>query len=71
MPAYDLIIRNGTVVTPWSDGPADIAISGGRFAAIGDLGGAGAAEVIDARGLHVLPGVIDTQLHFREPGLVH
>jgi dihydroorotase len=71
MPAYDLVIRNGTIVTPWSEGPGDIGIRDGRFAAIGDLGGEGAAEQFDARGLHVLPGVIDTQVHFREPGLEH
>jgi dihydroorotase len=69
--AYDLIVRNGTVVTPWAVGTADIAIQDGRFVAIGDLGQAAAAEVFDARGLHVLPGVIDTQVHFREPGLTH
>jgi dihydroorotase len=71
MPTYDLIVRNGTVVTPWQSGTADIAISGGRFAAVGDLAGASSAQVIDARGLHVLPGVIDTQVHFREPGMEH
>ncbi len=71
MPAYDLIIRNGTVVTPWAVGRSDLAITDGRFAAIGDLASAKAAEVFDAKGLHVLPGVIDTQVHFREPGLIH
>src|SRR5262249_17839006 len=50
--------------------PADIGIRDGRFAAIGRVEGAGASE-IDVRGLHVLPGVIDTQVHFREPGLTH
>jgi len=43
----------------------------GRIAEIGGLGQAAAAEVIDCRGLHVLPGVMDTQVHFREPGLSH
>lgn len=71
MPAFDLVVRNGTVVTPWSSGRTDIAIAGGRFAAIGDLAGAAAAETLDATGLHVLPGVIDTQVHFREPGNEH
>jgi dihydroorotase len=71
MPDYDLIIRHGTVVTPWAVGQADIAINDGRIAAIGDVGTAEGAEVLDARGLHVLPGVIDTQVHFREPGLTH
>jgi dihydroorotase len=71
MASYDVIVRGGTVVTPWAQGIADIGITGGRFAAIGDLGAASAAETIEARGLHVLPGVIDTQVHFREPGLEH
>lgn len=70
MPAsYDLIIRNATVASHAGVGPADIAVSRGRIAAIGDLGGADAGEVIDAAGLHVLPGVIDSQVHFREPGV--
>jgi len=48
----------------------DLAISAGRIAAIGDAGSA-AAETIDCRGLHILPGVIDSHVHFREPGLTH
>jgi dihydroorotase len=47
----------------------DIGIRGGRIAAMGPLPGASAAEIIEAQGLHILPGVIDTQVHFREPGL--
>ena len=43
----------------------------GRIAAVGADLGRNAAEVLDARSLHVLPGVIDTQVHFREPGLTH
>ena len=49
----------------------DLAIRDGRIAAIGDLSGAKAAERLDCKGLHILPGVIDTQVHFREPGLTH
>ncbi len=49
----------------------DIAVKDGRIAAIGSLGSASAAEVIDCKGLHILPGVMDTQVHFREPGLTH
>lgn len=69
--AYDLLIRGGTAVTPAGVVAADIAVRAGRIAAIGSLSGAQAAEVVDARGLHVLPGAIDTQVHFREPGLEH
>jgi dihydroorotase len=67
---YDLILKGATVVNHDGEGVRDLAIKGGRIAAIGQLSGA-AAEVIDCRGLHVLPGVIDTQVHFREPGLTH
>lgn len=70
-PVFDLIIRNGTVVNHAGSGRADIGVRDGRTVEIGDLGQADAAEVIDAAGLHVLPGVIDSQVHFREPGLEH
>jgi dihydroorotase len=68
---YDLLLRGGTVVNHDGRGGRDIGIRGGRIAALGDLAGASAAEAIDARGLTILPGVIDTQVHFREPGLEH
>lgn len=70
-PTYDLLIRNATVVNHAGEFKADIAALGGRTAAIGDLRGASAAAEIDAAGLHVLPGVVDTQVHFREPGNEH
>lgn len=68
---YDLIIKGATVVNHDGEGVRDIGVRGGRIAALGTLGGASAGEVIEAAGLHVLPGVIDTQVHFREPGLTH
>jgi dihydroorotase len=69
--AFDLLIRGATVVNQDGTGIRDVAVKDGRIAAIGSLGNARAAEIIDATGLHVLPGVIDTQVHFREPGLEH
>jgi dihydroorotase len=66
---FDTILKNGTVVNQDGEGVRDIGIRNGRIAAIGSLGAASAAEVIDCKGLHILPGVIDTQVHFREPGL--
>ena len=66
---FDLIVRGGEVVNHAGRGLADVGVRGGKIAAVGDLGQASAGEVIDARGLHVLPGVIDSQVHFREPGL--
>ncbi|HEY0219924.1 MAG TPA: dihydroorotase [Afipia sp.] len=68
---FDTILKGATVVNQDGEGVRDIAVSNGRIAAIGSLGGASAGEVIDCAGLHVLPGVIDTQVHFREPGLTH
>jgi dihydroorotase len=68
--SYDLIIRGGVVVNQDGEGRRDVGIAAGRIAAIGDLAGASAGATIDAKGLHVLPGVIDTQVHFREPGLI-
>src|SRR5262245_46406440 len=68
---YDLILKGGTVVNHDGEGARDLGISGGRIAALGDLSRAAAGEVVDCRGLHILPGVIDTQVHFREPGLTH
>ena len=68
---YDLILKGGTVVNHDGEGMRDIGIRGGRFAAIGDLALASAGDVVDCRGLHLLPGVIDSHVHFREPGLTH
>src|SRR5262247_4619400 len=68
---FDTILKSGTVVNQDGEGVRDIGITRGRIAAIGGLNTDFAAEVIDCRGLHVLPGVMDTQVHFREPGLTH
>ncbi|MEL6979909.1 MAG: dihydroorotase [Pseudomonadota bacterium] len=65
---FDLILEGGTIAGPQGLAEADIGVSGGRIAAIGRLGGAAAAERIGCAGLHILPGVIDSQVHFREPG---
>ena len=66
---FDLIVRGGEVVNHTGRGPADVGVVAGKIAAVGDLGAASAGEVFDAAGLTVLPGVIDSQVHFREPGL--
>jgi dihydroorotase len=68
---FDLILKGGTVVNHDGESARDLGIRGGKFAAIGDLSRASAGEVIDCKGLHVLPGVIDSHVHFREPGLTH
>jgi dihydroorotase len=66
---FDLIVRGGEVVNHAGRGIADVGVRGGKIVEIGDLGQASAGEVFDATGLTVLPGVIDSQVHFREPGL--
>ncbi|MGI4819232.1 MAG: dihydroorotase [Janthinobacterium lividum] len=66
---YDLIVRGGEVANHAGRGQADVGVIDGKIAFIGDLSQASAGEVFDATGLTVLPGVIDTQVHFREPGL--
>ncbi len=68
MSAFDLIVRGGVIVNHAGRGEGDVGVRAGKIAAIGDLRTASAGQVIDAKGLHVLPGVIDTQVHFREPG---
>jgi dihydroorotase len=66
---FDLIVKGGEVVNHAGRGLADIGVRGGKIAAVGDLSQASAGEVFEAAGLTVLPGVIDSQVHFREPGL--
>ncbi|MFN7112435.1 MAG: dihydroorotase [Brevundimonas sp.] len=66
---YDLIVRGGEVANHAGRGLADVGVIDGKIAFIGDLSQASAGETFDATGLTVLPGVIDTQVHFREPGL--
>jgi dihydroorotase len=68
---FDRILRGGTVVNQDGAYIRDVGIRDGRIAAIGTLDPGSAGEVIDVTGLHVLPGVIDPHVHFREPGAEH
>src|SRR5688572_23220876 len=68
---FDLVIAGGQVATPNGVEPCDIGVAAGRVAAVGALSGAAAGARFDATGLTILPGVIDSQVHFREPGLDH
>src|SRR5437588_889258 len=68
---FDTILKSGTVVNQDGEGVRDVGIANRRIAEIGSLGAASAGEIIDCKGLHILPGVIDTQVHFREPGQTH
>ncbi len=67
----DLLITGATVVNHDGEGVRDIGIRDGRIVALGALASAKTLDTLDAKGLHILPGVIDTQVHFREPGLTH
>ena len=75
---FDIIIREGTALLSHPNDPynlveesVDIGISEGRIVKIGSLGRSEANYIFKAKGLHVLPGLIDTQVHFREPGMEH
>jgi len=68
---HDLIVRNVLVASSSGSAAGAIAVTNGRISAIGDLSGDTAAEIFDGGGLVAMPGVIDTQVHFREPGLEH
>ncbi|HEV2461467.1 MAG TPA: allantoinase [Ktedonobacterales bacterium] len=68
MSDYDAIVRGGTVVTPEGVTLADVAIVGEQVAAIGPELDGTSREEIDARGLHIFPGLIDAHVHFNEPG---
>lgn len=65
---FDLLIRGGLCVTPSGVADADIGVTDGRIAALGTFAHVKAREIFEARGLTILPGVIDTHVHFREPG---
>lgn len=69
--AVDMILKGATVVNHDGIGVRDIAILDGRIIALGALGAMRAVKIVECRNLHVLPGVIDSQVHFREPGLEH
>ncbi|MCL1954306.1 MAG: allantoinase AllB [Brevinematales bacterium] len=67
---YDLILRNGTIVTPKESFKADIAVKNGKIVQTGSLENSCTADdVYDAAGMYILPGIIDAHVHFRDPGL--
>ena len=68
---YDMILRGGEVFTTEGLVQTDVGVLGGRIRSIGNLSGASSHNEVDVTGLTVLPGVIDSQVHFREPGLEH
>ncbi len=74
---FDLILKNATVLVPNSEGKGlheeqlDLAIRDGKITKIAHQLGDSASQILNLKGLHVLPGVIDSQVHFREPGMTH
>ncbi len=71
MAVFDTVFKNGTLVNHNGTGLGDVGIRDGRIAAIGSIATQDAGETVDCSGLHILPGVIDSQVHFREPGATH
>jgi dihydroorotase len=69
--SFDLILKGGIVLLPGLTTPADIGVIAGKIEAIGNLSTAKSAEIVDCKNLYVLPGLVDTQVHFREPGATH
>ncbi|GAB5466987.1 MAG: dihydroorotase [Rhodospirillales bacterium] len=65
--AYDLVLTGGRAFTTAGLQEVDIAVSGGKIAALGSLAGLSAAERLEVAGLTILPGVIDTQVDFEVP----
>ncbi|VAV93987.1 Dihydroorotase [hydrothermal vent metagenome] len=68
---YDLILKNGTLVNHDGTAKRDVGVIDGKISHIGTLDAAKADKIIDCTGLHILPGVIDSQVHLREPGAEH
>ena len=68
---YDLLLKNGEVVLPDGVSKVDIGVLNGKVKAIEQTSSSSAKQIVDCKGLHVLPGVIDSQVHFREPGNEH
>ena len=63
-----LLIKGGTAVLPEGCVVCDLLLEGGKIARIGTGLSAAGADVLDAAGLHVFPGLIDMHVHLREPG---
>ena len=66
-----ILIKNAQLVNEGSITTADVLVKDGRIAQIGQGIATEADQIIDATGLHLIPGAIDDQVHFREPGLTH
>ena len=65
------LIRGATAVLPSGTTQANVLIDGSRIVDVSASANAAADNIVDAHGLHLLPGVVDDQVHFRDPGLTH
>lgn len=65
------LIRHATTMLPTGPERVDVVVEDGKIADLAPGAGLRVDETIDAAGLHLLPGVVDDQVHFREPGLTH
>ncbi len=65
------LIKNATCVLPGGQAQTHVLVEDGKIATVDAPASVRADEVVDAAGLHLLPGAIDDQVHFREPGLTH
>lgn len=65
---FDLILRGGSIVLPWGEAVTDLGVQDGRIASLGTAAADTADTVLDCTHLHVLPGLIDPHVHFRDPG---
>ena len=70
-PHFDLILRGATVISHSTNGEHDVAIRNGRIEEVAPAVRGEAVEEVDARGLHLFPGVIDVHVHFNDPGRAH
>ena len=65
------LIENATVVMPNETAEVSVLIDGSEIADIDPAKQVSADKVVKAKGLHLIPGVIDDQVHFRDPGFTH
>ena len=68
---FDFLLKGAQVYLPTGPARCDVGINGCKIAFIGDAAGNPAEEVVQLDGLALIPGLIDTQVHFREPGMEH
>src|ERR671919_315715 len=64
---FDRVVKGGNVVTPAGTFVGDIGITGEKIAALGTSLDTEGAQIVDARGHHVIPGVLDVHVHLELP----